>query len=138
MRRTVCLVCIFLAAQLLASMVVMFFFNLPGLLRDGKLDLDVVASPEALGLSLVLSAALVWAVMALLRWTDRKSFRSRGYGGAVYGTLVLWMVPVIFLVNLLLERMRHRVVQGRMPAFPCVRICCVGRRLRLTLGSSGG
>ena len=103
MRRTVCLVCIFLAAQLLASMVVMFFFNLPGLLRDGRLDLDVVASPGALGISLVLSAALVWAVMTLLRWTDRKSFRSGGYGWAVYGTLVLWMVPVIFLVNLLLE-----------------------------------
>ena len=103
MRRAVCLVCIFLASQLLASMVVMFFFNLPGLLREGRLDLDAGASPAALGLSLMLSAALVWAVMTLLRWTDRKGFRPKNYGWPVYGTLVLWMVPVIFLVNLLLE-----------------------------------
>ena len=104
MRRTICLVLIFLLAQLLSSMVVMFFFNLPNLLHEGTLDVNVLASsPTALGISLWLNGAVVWAAMTLLRWTDRKSFRAGGYGWPLYGIVVLWMVPIIFIVNLLLE-----------------------------------
>ncbi len=62
MRRTICLVLIFLLAQLLSSMVVMFFFNLPNLLHEGTLDVNVLASsPTALGISLWLNGAVVWA-----------------------------------------------------------------------------
>ena len=79
MRRTICLVLIFLLAQLLSSMVVMFFFNLPNLLHEGTLDVNVLASsPTALGISLWLNGAVVWAAMTLLRWPDRKSFRAGG------------------------------------------------------------
>lgn len=76
MKRTVCLVIIFLLAQVLSSLVVLFFFNLSDLLHEGRLDVNALAtSPSALGISLLLNGAVVWAVMTLLRWTDRKSFR---------------------------------------------------------------
>ena len=87
MKRTVCLVIIFLLAQVLSSLVVLFFFNLSDLLHEGRLDVNALAtSPSALGISLLLNGAVVWAVMTLL-----------------YAVVVLWMLPVIFIVNLLLE-----------------------------------
>ena len=104
MKRTVCLVIIFLLAQVLSSLVVLFFFNLSDLLHEGRLDVNALAtSPSALGISLLLNGAVVWAVMTLLRWTDRKSFRFGQIKWPVYVGVVLWMLPVIFIVNLLLE-----------------------------------
>ena len=104
MKRTVCLVVIFLLAQVLSSMVVLFFSNLSGLLHEGRLDVNALASsPSALGLSLLLNGGVVWAAMTLLRWTDRKSFRFGQVKWPVYVGVVLWMLPVIFIVNLLLE-----------------------------------
>ena len=104
MKRTVCLVIIFLLARVLSSLVVLFFFNLSDLLHEGRLDVNALAtSPSALGISLLLNGAVVWAVMTLLRWTDRKSFRFRQIKWPVYAVVVLWMLPVIFIVNLLLE-----------------------------------
>ena len=104
MKRTICLVLIFLVAQLLSSLVVLFFFNLPGLLQEGCLEMDVLAtSPAAVSIALWLNAIMVWTAMTLLRWTDRKSFRLMGYGGKVYGAVLFGMLPVIFLVNLLVE-----------------------------------
>ncbi|MCD8317435.1 MAG: CPBP family intramembrane metalloprotease [Paraprevotella sp.] len=104
MKRTICLIFIFLLAQLLSSMVVMFFFNLPTLLHKGQLDVNALAgSPSAVGLSLLLNGALVWAVMTLLRWTDRRSFRLGSYGWKAFSVLILGLIPVIFIVNLLLE-----------------------------------
>ena len=51
-------------------------FNLSDLLHEGRLDVNALAaSPSALGISLLLNGVVVWAVMTLLRWTDRKSFR---------------------------------------------------------------
>ena len=103
MKRTVCLVIIFLLAQVLSSLVVLFF-NLSDLLHEGRLDVNALAtSPSALGISLLLNGAVVWAVMTLLRWTDRKSFRFGQIKWPVYVGVVLWMLPVIFIVNLLLE-----------------------------------
>lgn len=54
MKRTVCLVIIFLLAQVLSSLVVLFFFNLSDLLHEGRLDVNALAtSPSALGISLL-------------------------------------------------------------------------------------
>mgnify|MGYP003377058009 CR=1 FL=1 len=104
MKRTICLVIIFLLAQVLSSLVVLFFFNLSDLLHEGRLDVNALAaSPSALGISLLLNGVVVWAVMTLLRWTDRKSFRFGQIKWPVYAGVVLWMLPVIFIVNLLLE-----------------------------------
>ena len=119
MKRTVCLVLIFLLAQLLSSLAVLFFFNLPALLQDGHLEMGVLAeSPTAISVSLILNAVVVWAVMTLLRWTDRRSFRWQGYGWKLYVIVLLGMVPVIFLVNLLLESLAledlNAAVLGRM------------------------
>ena len=44
MKRTVCLVIIFLLAQVLSSLVVLFFFNLSDLLHEGRLDVNALAS----------------------------------------------------------------------------------------------
>ena len=56
MKRTVCLVIIFLLAQVLSSLVVLFFFNLSDLLHEGRLDVNALAtSPSALGISLLLN-----------------------------------------------------------------------------------
>ncbi len=123
MKRTVCLVLIFLLAQLLSSLAVLFFFNLPALLQDGHLEMGVLAeSPTAISVSLILNAVVMWAVMTLLRWTDRRSFRWQGYGWKLYVIVLLGMVPVIFLVNLLLESLAledwNAVVFGRMVRHP--------------------
>ena len=123
MRRTICLVLIFLLAQLLSSLAVLFFFNLPGLLQDGCLEMGVLAeSPVAISVSLMLNAAIVWGVMALLRWTDRKSFRLQGHGWKVYVIALLGMMPVIFVVNLLLELFAledwNAAAFGRMACHP--------------------
>ena len=118
MRRTICLVLIFLLAQLLSSLAVLFFFNLPGLLQDGCLEMGVLAeSPVAISVSLMLNAAIVWGVMALLRWTDRKSFRLQGHGWKVYviallGMLVLvgpFMEELVFRMGIQRHLMRHRM-----------------------------
>lgn len=104
MKRTVCLIVLFLLSQLLSSIVILFALNLPALLSEGRMDVNLlVSSPSAVGATLMLSSLLVCGVMSLLRWTDRKSFRGQGYGWNVYVAVVLWMVPVIFLVNLLTE-----------------------------------
>lgn len=104
MKRTVCLVLIFLLSQLLSSMVALFFFNLPNLLQASRLDVNVLAvSSTAVSVSLFLTGALVWAIMTLLHWTDWKGFRNRGLDWRVYLTVIAGMLPVIFLVNLLLE-----------------------------------
>ena len=123
MKRTVCLVLIFLLAQLLSSLAVLFFFNLPALLQDGHLEMGVLAeSPTAISVSLILNAVVMWAVMTLLRWTDRRSFRWQGYGWKLYVIVLLGMVPVIFLVNLLLESLAledwNAAVFGRMVRHP--------------------
>ena len=95
MKRTVCLVIIFLLAQVLSSLVVLFFFNLSDLLHEGRLDVNALAtSPSALGISLLLNGAVVWAVMTLLRWTDRKSFRFRQIKWPVYAVVVLWTLTL--------------------------------------------
>ncbi len=104
MKRTVCLVIIFLSTQFLSSLAVLFCFNLSDLLHEGRLDVNALAaSPSALGLSLLLSGAVVWAVMTLLGWTDRRSFRFGRMKWPVCAGVALWMLPVIFIVNLLLE-----------------------------------
>ena len=104
MKRTICLILIFLLSQALSSLVAIFFFNLPNLLQEGRLDMNILAtSPSALGISLLINGAVVWAIMTLLRWTDRKSFRNTSLRWPIYFFVVLWMVPVIFIVNLLLE-----------------------------------
>ena len=104
MKRTICLVLIFLLSQLLSSMVALFFFNLPNLFQASRLDVNMLAdSPSAVGVSLLLNGALVWAVMTLLHWTDRKGFHANGCGKRIYFTAAAGMLPVIFLVNLLLE-----------------------------------
>lgn len=104
MKRTVCLVIIFLLAQFLSSLAVLFFFNLSNLVHEGRLDVNALeTSPSALGISLLLNGVVVWAVMTLLRWTDRKGFRFGQIKWPVYAGVVLWMLPVIFIVNLLLE-----------------------------------
>ncbi len=104
MKRTVCLVLVFFASQVLSSLAVLFFFNLPRLLHGEWPDADtLVASPAAMGLSLLLNGAVVWAAMTLLGWIDDGSFRSGRARWPTYAAVVLWMTPVIFIVNLLLE-----------------------------------
>ena len=44
MKRTVCLVVIFLLAQVLSSLAVLFFFNLSDLLHEGRLDVNALAA----------------------------------------------------------------------------------------------
>lgn len=104
MKRAIWLVVIFFLAQLLSSLAVLFFFNLPNLLHEGRWDGDASEiSPSAMGISLLLNGAVVWAAMNLLGWTDRGSYRLGRTGWPAYAVVVLWMLPVIFLVNLLLE-----------------------------------
>lgn len=104
MKRSICLVLLFFLSQIVASIVILFVLNVPALLHEGRLDVNLLlSSPSAVGATLLLSSLLVCGVMALLRWTDRKSFRGQGYGWNIYAAVVLWMIPVIFLVNLLAE-----------------------------------
>ncbi len=104
MKRSVCLLMIFIAAQLLSSLVMLFAFNIGNLFEAGNLDVNILAgNPTAQGLSLVLTLFVIWMVMEWLRWTDRKSFGTCGYGLKPYAVTLLGMIPVIFLVNLMLE-----------------------------------
>ncbi|WP_336525276.1 type II CAAX endopeptidase family protein [Bacteroides acidifaciens] len=104
MKRTIWLIFIFLTAQWIASFIVVFFLNYPSLSQEERLDVAVLASsPSALGLTLLLSGGLVWLTMLFLRWTDCRGFHSYGIGYTVYFIVILWMLPIIFIVNLLSE-----------------------------------
>ena len=74
MKRSFCLVVIFLATQFLMAFLVTFVVNLPSLWRDGELNVSTLAdNPSALGISMILTSIVVVAVMTALNWTESAS-----------------------------------------------------------------
>ena len=59
MKRSICLVVVFLLAQFFSAFFMTFCVNIPHLLNKGELDLNaLVNSPTALAFSMILSAVL--------------------------------------------------------------------------------
>lgn len=106
MKRSFCLVVIFLATQFLMAFLVTFMVNLPSLLRNGELNVSTLAeNPTALSISMILTAVVVVAVVTALNWTERKGFKWRRIPFKAYLGTVLLMLPAVFLVNVLTEKL---------------------------------
>lgn len=104
MKRTICLIALFLLVQFVSAFLSIFCFNLPNLWREGTLDVNVLfENPSAMGASLILTGVILTMVMWMLNWTDKKGFHVQNYGAGVYALVLVGMVPAIFLVNLFTE-----------------------------------
>lgn len=106
MKRSFCLVVIFLATQFLMAFLVTFVVNLPSLWRDGELNVSTLAdNPSALGISMILTSIVVVAVMTALNWTERRGFQWRKVPPKAYWGAVILMIPAIYMVNVLTEKL---------------------------------
>lgn len=102
--RIVSLLGLFVVAQLGASLLALFLFNIPNLFAEGIFDVNVLGtSAWALGFSLLLTGIFVFLAMLLLGWLDYKGFTPNGNNGAVYGYVAMLMSPAIFLINIFSE-----------------------------------
>lgn len=106
MKRSICLVVIFLATQFLMAFLVTFMVNVPSLLRYGELNVSTLAeNPTALSISMILTAVVVVSVITALNWTERRGFKWRRVSFKAYLGSVLLMIPAVFLVNVLTEQL---------------------------------
>lgn len=106
MKRSICLVVLFLLAQFFSAFFITICVNIPHLLGKGKLDLNaLVSSPTALAFSMILSAALMVGAMWIFKWLDIRSLCRIRLGAPVYTGSLLLMVPAIFIVNVMTEQL---------------------------------
>lgn len=98
------LLCLFVIAQMAASLLALFLFNIPDLLAHGIFDMNILGtSAWAMGLSLFLSGLLSMSGMVALRAVDYERLSLNGNGAESFGYTVLLMFPAIFLINLFSE-----------------------------------
>lgn len=64
---------------------------------------EVMKHPDMMPLSLILSNVLLCAALFFFRWYHRESFRLRGLGTKDFIAVCMLMLPVIFIVNVLIE-----------------------------------
>ena len=64
---------------------------------------EVMKHPDMMPLSLTLSNVLLCAALFLFRWYHRESFRLRGLRTKDFIAVCMLMLPVIFIVNVLIE-----------------------------------
>lgn len=123
MKRSICLVVVFLLAQFFSAFFMTFSVNIPHLLNKGELDLNaLVNSPTALAFSMILSAVLSVGTMWIFKWLDNRSLRNIRLAAPVYAGSLLLMVPAIFIVNVMtemlaLEDMNEAMFQQLMTNF---------------------
>lgn len=102
--RIILLLIVFVASQYLSALVMLFFSNLSNLIQRQTLDARTLAdSPTLMAFTIMLGALATLAVMKLSGWTDSQSFRLKKLHPATFCLSLLWMLPIIFIVNLLLE-----------------------------------
>lgn len=106
MKRSICLIIIFLAAQFMCALLMTFLLNLPRLLNDGILEIEAFSNnTSALGLSMILSGIIVITAMYLLKWTDRKSMKMPRVSVKTTLGICTLMLSAIFMVNVITELM---------------------------------
>lgn len=98
------LLCLFVVAQMAASLLALFLFNIPDLFAHGRFDMNLLGtSAWAMGLSLFLTSLLSIAGMVSLRAVDYKRLSLNGNRGESFGYTILLMLPAIFLITLFSE-----------------------------------
>lgn len=102
--RIVLLLVVFMASQFLSALIMLFFSNLSNLFQHHTLDARALAdSPTLMSFTIILSALVTLAVMKLSGWINGESFHIKRLKPAAFCLALLWMLPIIFVVNLLLE-----------------------------------
>lgn len=102
--QTIGILCLFVIAQLAASILALFLFNTPNLFSEGFFDINLLGtSASAVGFSMILTGIIIVAGMAGMHAINIRSFTRNGNHGKVYVYVILLMLPAIFLINLFSE-----------------------------------
>lgn len=105
---------VFMGAQMVSAWGVMFVVSMLGLYGGGGVEMSLTGEPGLLAWTLIVSSLLTLLVMRCCGWTDRGSFRLRGLSGRCAVVTLVWMVPIMFVVNVLLEWSALEDVNGAL------------------------